>query len=99
MICYKLFRLDKNGNLRSLFINKSKVYHLNTWYIAESYPTKGYSQRPYFHCIEKPVAPHLSMKNRVWCKVEVKEEFYMKRPSSQGGMWILANQIKILEIL
>lgn len=99
MYCYKLFRLDRNGRLRSLFIDKSKVYQIDTWYMAESHPTKGFIQRPYFHCLEKPLAPHLSMKNRVWCKVEVKGESYMKRSKSQGGMWILANQIRIVEIL
>ena len=99
MICYKLFRVDSNGNLRSLFIDKSKVYQLNVWYMAESHPTKGYTQRPYFHCLEQPHAPHLSLKNRVWCKVEVKGESYMERSKSQGGTWVLANHIQILEIL
>lgn len=99
MIAYKLCRLKKNGEITPLFINKKKNLPLNVWLEAESHPTKGYKLRPYWHCCSKPVAPHLSEKGRVWVKLEIKNYEEFKRPNNQGGMWYLANEIKILEIL
>jgi len=55
--------------------------------------------RPYFHCTENPTAPHLTLKNRVWCKVEVEDYVEMIRPEKQGGKWILAKRIKLIEKL
>lgn len=96
MICYKLFRQLKDNSITSLFINKSEKLELNKWLKAKSYPTKGYKFRPYWHCMEKPEAPHLTMKNRVWKKVEIKDYKEFNRPKSQGGKWYLANYIKII---
>lgn len=99
MIAYKLFRIKKNGDISSLFINKRESYKFNVWMEAKSYPTKGYSYRPYWHCTEKPSAPHLSMKNRVWVEIEMDEYVEFKRPESQGGRWFLAKKIKLIKML
>lgn len=42
------------------------------------------------------VAPHLSVKGRRWFEIEMEEFEEFKRPVSQGGIWYLANKIKIL---
>jgi hypothetical protein len=97
MIAYKLFRIKKNGDITSLFINKTVSLKTNEWLVAKSYPTKGYKYRPYWHCTSEPVAPHLSEKGRKWLKVEMKDFTKFERPKSQGGLWYLAGQIKIIE--
>jgi hypothetical protein len=104
MIAYKLFRKDKAGNLKSLFINKTTPLPFDTWLQAEEYPTKGFAVRKGWHCCFQPVAPHLKEhpKNgmhRVWCKVEVEEVTTYDRPESQGGAWILAQKIRLIEEL
>lgn len=99
MICYKLFRLKANGKLTSLFINKKQEYEIGQVYYAENHITRGYKERPYFHCVATPKANHLIMKNRVWCEVEVTDPIFIKRPLNQGGMWILASSIKIIKTL
>jgi len=86
LIVYKLFRILNNGDITSLFINK-KPLPLNEWLSAESHPTKGFKVRPYWHSVLTPHAPHLSMKNRVWAKVEIEDFEELKRPLSQGGKW------------
>ena len=100
MFAYKLVRQMKDGSLASLFINKKARLPLNTWMDAEDHPTNGYKHRPGWHCTLEPKAPHLSKNGRVWVKVIVTDDFtYEKRPESQGSSWILANKMKILEIL
>jgi len=99
MIAYKLCRKLKTGEITSLFINKTRKLPLNEWLDAESYPTKGYKYRPFWHCTSKTCAPHLSEKNRAWVKLEMEDFEEFHRPSSQGGLWFLAKRIKILEIL
>ena len=96
MFGYKLFRVRKDGTLGSLFINKKEVLPIGEWIKSESYPTKGYKFRPYFHVLPKPHAPHLSNKGREWWKVELKLNKNVDRPESQGGTWYLADSIKIL---
>jgi hypothetical protein len=97
MIGYKLLRELKNGEVASLFINKKKRLPFDEWLVAENHPTKGYMERPFWHCTLKPHAPHLSKKRRVWVKIEINnyEEFH--RPEAQGGVWLLAKNIKLLE--
>lgn len=99
MIAFKLFKQRKNGTIGSLFINQRKIISFGEWIEAEECPTKGYAFRPGWHCTEKPEAPHLSMKNRVWAKIYVKDYYYFDRPKHQGGKWIIAKKIKVLEIL
>jgi hypothetical protein len=99
MIAYKLCKLKSNGDITSLFINKNEPLVFNEWLEAEEYPTKGFKLRPYWHCTGKPIAPHLSKKNRIWVVVEMEDYEEFDRPESQGGMWYLAKRIRLLEIL
>ena len=97
MIVYKLIRNLKNGELSPLFINKKSRLPIGVWLEAENHPTKGFSVRKGWHCTLSPIAPHLSTKNRVWVKVEVEDYEYFNRPESQGGTWVLAQRMKIIE--
>ncbi len=97
MKAYKLFRVLKDGSISSLFINKTARLKTGTWLNAESYPTKGFSLRPHWHCTKKPEAPHLSLTGRAWYEVIIDDFEEMARPTAQGGMWYLANKIKILK--
>lgn len=97
MIVYKLIRNLKNGELSPLFINKKSRLPIGIWLEAENHPTKGFSVRKGWHCTLSPIAPHLSTKNRVWVKVEVEDYEYFNRPESQGGTWVLAQRMKIIE--
>jgi hypothetical protein len=99
MIAYKLVRIRKDGTLGSLFINKKAILPLNTWIVAENYPTKGFAQRLGWHCTLLPIAPHLSTVGRVWIKAEIEDYSFYKRPESQGGTWVLANKMKIVGVL
>jgi len=99
MTAYKLFRQRKDGTLGSLFINRQRKLPINEWLVAEEHLTKGYYFRPFWHCLSKPHAPHLSLKNRVWARVEIKRFKKMQRPNHQGSEWYLAQQLKILEVI
>ena len=96
MLGYKLFRKLKSGELTPLFINKKARLPIGVWMKAESHPTKGFAYRPKWHCTLKPCAPHLSMKDRVWCLIEMRNAEPFKRPSKQGEVWYLADEIKII---
>lgn len=99
MIAYKLFREMKNGSIAPLFINKKLRIKLNEWMDAEAHETKGFAFRPGWHCTEVPVAPHLSEKGRAWYKIEIEDYRSYARPESQGGTWLLANKIKVINKL
>jgi len=99
MIAYKLARLRKDGSIGSLFIDKKSKLPLNKWIAAEFHPTKGYAERCGWHCTPEPLAPHLSLKDRVWLKVQISDYYEHPRPEHQGGIWLIAQQMKILEIL
>lgn len=104
MIAYKLIRRMKDGSLSPLFINCKSRIPLGEWLEAENHPTKGFAERKGWHCTLKPVAPHLveTPKNgapRVWVKVEVEDTELYNRPESQGGTWVLAQRMKVLEVL
>lgn len=96
MIAYKLFRLKKNGDITPLFINRKLVLETGIWYEAEAHPTKGYALHPGWHTA-LDIAPHLSTKGRVWKKVEIEDYYEFKRPNSQGGVWLIAKRLKVLE--
>jgi len=96
-ISYKLFRQLKNGDITSLFINKKERLQRGVWLEAREFPTDGFKFRPFWHCTEKPIAPHLSEKNRVWLKVEMEDFEEYQRPLIQGGKWFLAKRIRIIE--
>jgi hypothetical protein len=95
MTAYKLFRVLKDGSIASLFINKTARYSFDEWLEAECFPTKGYKVRPFWHCTSEPHAPHLSTYGRKWYEVEMEDYTIFERPQSQGGLWFLANKIKI----
>ena len=97
MIAYKLLKIRKDQSLGPLFINCKQRIPMGKWLPAEDHPTKGFAHRPGWHCTNQPKAPHLSMKNRKWFQVEIKEWTELKRPKNQGGMWFLANYMKIIK--
>jgi hypothetical protein len=103
-IAYKLFKQRKNGTLGPLFINAKQVVPVGKWLTAGDFPTKGYAHRPGWHCCFQPVAPHLAKQpkngcKRVWCKVEVIDTTTYNRPESQGGAWVLAKYMRVLEVI
>ena len=97
MKAHKLVRLMKDGSLSSLFIGKKQRLPMGKWLKSECIPTKGFAVRPGWHCTREPIAPHLSMNGRIWVKVEIEDYTKLHRPESQGGIWYLANRMKILE--
>jgi len=99
MVAHKLVRLMKDDSLSSLFIGKRNRLPIGKWLEAECLPTKGFAVRPGWHCTKEPIAPHLSTKDRVWVKVEIEDYTEFLRPENQGGLWYLANKMKILEIV
>ena len=99
MQAYKLFRKMKDGSIAPLFINKKLRLEMNKWYKSECHPTKGFAVRQGWHCCLKPEAPHLSTKDRVWCEIEISDYEYYDRPESQGGTWVLANELKVIKEL
>jgi hypothetical protein len=96
---YKLFKLRNDGTIGPLFINHKQVIPMDEWLKAEDHPTKGYAHRPGWHVCLDIVAPHLTMKGRIWCAVEVADYVELKRPESQGTTWILANEMRVLAML
>jgi hypothetical protein len=104
MIAYKLLRVKKDGNLYPLFINKTRPTPIGEWMEAECHPTKGFAVRQGWHCCLQPVAPHLKTQlangeQRVWVEVEIQDYEYYDRPESQGGTWVLAQNMKIIRRL
>ncbi len=97
MIAYKLFKLRKNGTIGPLFINVRLVIDLGAWLEAEDHPTKGFAHRPGWHCGDTPEAPHLSERGRRWFKVEIKDFYRFPRPKHQGGEWLIAQRMRVLE--
>lgn len=103
IVAYKLFKL-KDGKLFSLFINNKTEIITNTWLQSDCFPTKGFAVRQGWHCCYLPIAPHLKTElangeKRVWveCMVEGVVEYF--RPESQGGVWVLADQLMVNKIL
>lgn len=98
-IGYKLFHLRKDGTLGPLFINCRQRIPIGKWLPAEDHPTKGYAHRPGWHACAEQDAPHLSKKDRVWARVEIISVEEFTRPASQGGLWYLAQRMRVLEVL
>ena len=96
MIAYKLLRKRRNGTLGPLFINARMRVPVGVWLPAEDHPTKGFAHRPGWHCTSGTSAPHLSMKGRVWCLVEIEDFVEIVRPKAQGGVWYLAQRMKVI---
>lgn len=99
MIAYKLFKERKDGTLGPLFINRRQRIPVGEWLEAECHPTKGYAVRPGWHCTSQPVAPHLKdtpESGRVWVVVEISDYTKFERPENQGGLWFIANKMKVI---
>jgi len=94
---WKLVRLRKNGTLGPLFINRRQVLSIGHWMTAEKHVTPGYAVRPGWHATSKPKAPHLTEKNRIWIPVELEYVRMVSRPVSQGGLWYIAERMRIPE--
>lgn len=100
---WKLFKLRRNGTLGPLFINARQVVPIGQWLQAEDHPTKGFAHRPGWHACFKPEAPHLSENpksgpRRVWARCEAEGIRTYDRPESQGGAWVLAERLRVVEI-
>jgi len=98
-IGYKLLKKRKDGTLGPLFINARQRIPIGQWLPAEDHPKKGYAHRPGWHVMQHQDAPHLSKKNRVWAKVAVLDYETLTRPNVQGGEWLLAKNMMVLEEL
>jgi hypothetical protein len=96
---YKLLRLRKDGTLGPLFIGRQIVVPVGKWVKARAIRTKGFAFRPGWHACPKPAAPHLSLKGRVWCRVLLKGVTEHERPEAQGGLWFVAKQLRVEEVL
>ncbi len=100
MIAYKLFKQRKDGSIGPLFINARQRIPLGEWLEAETcHHKKGFKYRPGWHCTFTQCAPHLSTKGRVWAKIEIEDYTTYPRPESQGGGWLLANRMRVIEII
>ena len=102
MIAYKLLTRRRDGSLGPLFINARQRIPVGVWLDAEDHPTRGFAHRPGWHCTREPYAPHLMMTpkhgpERVWCIVELQGVEEYSRPKSQGGTWLLAKRMMVIE--
>jgi hypothetical protein len=100
-VLWKLLRRRKDGTLGSLFIDRKRVLPHSQLLRSRRCRTKGYQYRPGWHCMQKPHAPHLSMKNRVWARVLVRDDQILatcQQPESQGGLWVLCRKMTILNV-
>jgi hypothetical protein len=97
MIGYKLFKVRKDGSIGPLFINRRLRLTLGEWYPMEVHHTKGYALRPGWHICKTPNAPHLSLNGRAWYKVKFNLLDTIIRPESQGGVWYLGKDMKVLK--
>ena len=99
LTAYKLFHQRRDGSLGPLFINRRQRIPVGVWLDAKPHLTKGYAYRPGWHCLRQPKAPHLKIgPDRLWCRVRVRDYMVCFRPEHQGGKWILAQQMKVVEV-
>lgn len=96
MNAYKLLRVRKDGSLGPLFIHARQRIPVGEWLAAELHPTPGFSPRKGWHCSPLPRAPHLGTKGRAWFRVEIEEFHTFTRPKCQGGLWLIAQRMKVL---
>lgn len=101
---YKLFRQRPDGSLSPLFMGRDMRLPLGQWMKAEDKHRKGFAHRPGWHACYRPVAPHLQMQlangeKRVWCRVSLVGCQRYERPESQGGAWVLAQLMRIDEVI
>ena len=96
---YKLFRKRKDGTLGPLFIGCSIRVPVGQWLKARAIRRKGFAFRPGWHCCAEPIAPHLSKKGRVWCRVLIEDFTEYHRPRAQGGLWFTAQALFVEKVL
>ena len=100
MKAYKLLHKRKDGSLGPLFINRRQRIPIGVQLEAENHPTKGFAVRPGWHVLKQKTAPHLRQHgDRVWCEVVVEDYEEFERPASQGGVWLLAQRMKVVKEL
>lgn len=99
MKAYKLLHLRKKGTIGPLFINRRQVIPVGVWLQFEDHPTKGYAHRPGWHVCAEVKAPHLTMKHRIWCEVEVEDFVELDRPECQGTTWYLAERLMVVRLM
>jgi hypothetical protein len=99
MKAYKLFTLRKDGSLGPLFINRRLRVPMGKWMKAETHPTRGFAVRSGWHCTARPEAPHLSLRGRIWCEVDIRGVTEYNRPESQGGLWFTARSLRVVRIM
>lgn len=100
MIAYKLVRKTRTGSLHPLFINRNMTYEIGQTCIAENHKKAGFSERPGFHCVPLPTAPHLKMnlssgEKRVWVRVSVNGYEMHNNVVHKDSLWILANEMTV----
>lgn len=98
---WKLIRVRKDGTLGTLFINRRQVITPGVWMPAEDHKTKGFEHRPGWHATLERRAPHLketlaSGEKRVWVRVMLRGTRFYNRPESQGGTWVLAEEMMVM---
>jgi|15BtaG_2_1085339.scaffolds.fasta_scaffold07839_2 hypothetical protein len=107
MQAYKLFEINKSGQIFPLFVGKSAL-PMGEWLVARDLSSeatrKGLASRPGWHCCSKQSAPHLKLepkngRKRRWALVEIEDWTEHLRPESQGGLWYTASRMKIINLL
>jgi hypothetical protein len=97
---YKLFRIRKDGSLGPLFIHQRLRIPIGEWLEREiGHHKRGFTYRPGWHCAPKPIAPHLTVKGRVWAQVEIRDFQTLVRPQIQGGAWYLAKHMRVIKLI
>ncbi len=98
MRAWKLMRLRQDGTIGPLFMNATQRVPVGKWLWAEDHERAGFKHRPGWHAMPRRHAPHLTMKGRVWCRVELKHVEEFDKPEAQGGRWLLARRMRVLEV-
>lgn len=93
---YKLFRVRKDGSIGSLFCSTRDRLPQDKWMWAQDCPARGLAPRPGWHVLPRPHAPHLTEEGRRWYRVEVDHYYTINRPATQGGEWLIARRMRIL---
>jgi hypothetical protein len=104
MKAYKLMKVRKDGSVGSLFMDATRRLSIGEWMQAEDHNRKGFARRLGWHCLAAPSAPHLatelaSGEKRAMFEVEIEDYTEHERPENQGGLWYLANRMKVLRKL
>jgi hypothetical protein len=97
MHAYKLLRVRKDGSIGPLFFDARQRIVTGDWLRAKHGMHKaGFAYRPGWHASVKPIAPHLTEVGRQWFHVEISNFVRYKRPAKQGGLWYIAQYIRLL---